>query len=73
VLTAAAVNWTPGGVTIGDVRPLFALHARPVVRLDGYPYDVSGDGQRFLVNLVSDTRTTEPLALLVNWTGALPR
>jgi hypothetical protein len=38
------------------------------------PYDVSVDGQRFLVNtLTEDTTSTAPITLVVNWTAALKK
>jgi hypothetical protein len=35
------------------------------------PYDVIPDGNRFVINTVSETNT--PLTLVVNWTGRLAK
>jgi hypothetical protein len=32
-----------------------------------YPYDVAGDGQRFLVPAVPQKSTPRPLIVIVNW------
>jgi hypothetical protein len=70
---AATVNGEATRFEAGAARPLFEVHARPQVTLGDYPYDVSGDGQRFLVNtLVADT-TSSAITLVVNWTAALKR
>ena len=35
-------------------------------------YDVTGDGQRFLVNSISDG-SESPVTVVINWTAALRR
>jgi len=32
-----------------------------------YPYDVSADGQRFLVNTIVEATALPPITLVVNW------
>jgi tricorn protease-like protein len=56
---------------VGAVRPLFAINP-PSGR---YPYDVSADGQRFLVNTSSevDAASTQPITVVLNWPAALRR
>ena len=54
-------------------RPLFATHPRPMVTLGDYPYDVSADGQRFLVNTVVDETASTAITLVVNWTAGLKK
>jgi Tol biopolymer transport system component/predicted Ser/Thr protein kinase len=49
-------------------RELFPL---PVVDTGNMPYDVSGDGQRFLVRAIPPSASTEPLRVIVNWPGLL--
>jgi eukaryotic-like serine/threonine-protein kinase len=39
---------------------------------NGFPYDVSADGQRFLVDRAEEA-TAAPLYLMVNWTAALKK
>ena len=36
-------------------------------------YDVTRDGQRFLVNSAVDPGTAEPIFVVLNWTAGLPR
>lgn len=36
-------------------------------------YDVSADGQRFLVNTVVDEGTSGPITLVVNWPALLKK
>ena len=50
------------------MKPLFDTKARGNAR---YAYDVTPDGQRFLVNVVREEASIEPLTLAVNWTAAL--
>jgi Tol biopolymer transport system component len=54
---------------IGNVHPLFECH--PNRRSRGSAYDVSNDGQRFLVSINADTSMT-PATLVTNWTAGLP-
>jgi Tol biopolymer transport system component len=72
-LMAVDVKATTGRLEFGVPRPLFAIRPRPAVRLDAYPYDVSRDGQRFIVNtLVEDTASTA-ITVVLNWTDSLPK
>jgi hypothetical protein len=50
---------------------LFAPPLRPPVRLDAYAYDVSSDGQRFLVNTLIDEPAAVTITLVVNWTSGV--
>jgi hypothetical protein len=51
------------------VRPLFQ---RQVRTLGGNPYDVSGDGLRFLVNSIPPAeQNNAPITLVTNWTAGL--
>jgi hypothetical protein len=70
-LTAAVVNGQASSFVVGPARPLFKLPLRPMVRLDAYLYDVSPDGQRFLVNTFVEETTSTAITLVVNWTAGL--
>jgi hypothetical protein len=70
-LTAAVVNGQGSSFVVGAARPLFPLPLRPMVRLDAYLYDVSPDGQRFLVNTFVEETTSVAITLVVNWTAGL--
>jgi serine/threonine protein kinase/Tol biopolymer transport system component len=69
-LTAAEIDITGDEARVGAVVALFDSRAGIQQR---YPYDVSHDGQRFLINmrLEGGERAPTPITLLVNWTAAL--
>jgi hypothetical protein len=64
---AAEVGGRESGFDVGSVRALFQTQARINQR---YMYDVSADGQRFLVNTLVE-QAVQPITLVVNWIGAL--
>ena len=66
---AAAVNGAGSAFEVGTVRPLFDVRS-------GGPrsvYDVSPDGQRFVVNTLVEEAAAVPITLVVNWATALSR
>ena len=66
-LMAAAVTANGSRFDVGAVQRLFEV---PVV--DGYwPYDVSPDGQHFLVNTLEGE--VAPLTIVVNWPAGLKK
>ena len=68
-LMVAAVNGQGAAFEVGAVGPLFE-QMRPTGQR--YIYDVSPDGQRFLVNTVGNqTAPTTPITVVVNWTAGL--
>jgi eukaryotic-like serine/threonine-protein kinase len=55
----------------GSPTPLFQVHARaPVSSSDQFSYDVSRDGQRFLVNRYLKPDHVQPLTVVLNATAA---
>lgn len=69
-LMAAEVSGRASGFDVGAVRPLFQAR----LRTDrGYGYAVSADGQRLLVNTITELETTAPMTLVVNWMAGLKR
>ncbi len=52
---------------VGAVRALF--ETRP--QKPGYVYDVSADGQRFLIATTFSEKNSSPVTLVVNWTAGL--
>jgi len=63
---------TVAGFSAGAPAPLFQAHPRqPVSYLDIFAYDVTRDGQRFLIN--TETRSTEtvPVTVISNWPAKL--
>ncbi|HEV2985213.1 MAG TPA: protein kinase [Vicinamibacterales bacterium] len=71
MVTAVAVNAHEATFDVGATRPLFVAHLRPTVRLDTFPYAVSPDGQRFLINTFVEDATSTPITLAINWLAAL--
>jgi Tol biopolymer transport system component len=60
-----------GNLRIDEPRRLFNVRLRPMGRLDAYSYDVTGDGQQFLMNTFVEEATSTGLTLLVNWPAAV--
>jgi hypothetical protein len=58
---------------IGAGRPLFTMRTRPQARLDSYNYDVSADGQRFLVNTFVEQSTSSAVSIVINWPASMTR
>ncbi len=67
-LMAAAVK-SESSVEVSVVRSLFTIRPRAGA---GRAYDVSADGQRFLVNALVDV-PEPPVTLVVNWVAGLAR
>jgi Tol biopolymer transport system component len=69
-LVSAAVNGAGSAFEVGAVRPLFDTRASG----PGFLYDVSADGQRFLVNtLAEEVSASAPITLVVNWPALLKK
>jgi hypothetical protein len=66
----AAVNGRGSTFEVGAVRPLFQTAASFGTRR---PYDVSADGQRFLINTVPQQPSSSPITVVLNWTAGLQR
>jgi len=70
-LMAATVTARDTGFEVGAIKPLFA------VRPSGTPrnsYQVSADGQRFLVNMgPAQSATPTPITVVVNWTAGFKK
>ena len=65
---AAAVRTSASGFETSTPRALFALGARPPIRLDAYGYDVLPDG-RFIVNRLLAQPGTSMITIVLNWTA----
>lgn len=53
---------------------LFQTHRRiPISSQDTYSYDVSADGQRFLIATQLDESAVAPLTVLLNWASAMEK
>jgi len=62
------VNGQSSQFDVGNGRSLFPVRPRRE-RLDAFPYDVTSDGLRILVNTFVE-EVTPPITLIVNWTAA---
>ena len=68
-LMSAEVNGKGGIFEVGAVKPLFQTRAVSPAML----YDVTADGQRFLVINSVEEEESSPLTLVVNWNAGLKR
>jgi Tol biopolymer transport system component len=69
MLMAAEVDGSGATFRVGTVRPLFQTQRTGA----GYQYDVSADGQRFLINTLPEDAEPAPITVVVNWTAGLQR
>jgi Tol biopolymer transport system component len=68
-LMAAAVDGKAGTFEVGVVKPLFQTR----VTGSRYEYDVSADGQRFLINTAPVQAASAPITVVLNWTAGLKK
>ena len=66
---AVEVQGVGDRLDVGQPRPLFTLRARATARLDAYPYDISADGQRVVVNALVDDPTSASITVMFDWTA----
>jgi len=72
-MMAVAVT-TDASFKAGSPVALFQTHRRqPVSAQDVFSYDVSGDGQRFLINTKVDEANAAPLSVLLNWVSEMEK
>ena len=69
-LMVASVNGKGPSFEVGAVKPLFDTRVFTGLR---YPYDVTADGQRFLVNSLPGQVSSAPVTVVVNWTAGLKK
>jgi hypothetical protein len=68
------VDVTPGPpFKVGVPKALFQIRALGANDLIGSAWDVSPDGQRFLVNTASEQQSVAPLTVLTNWQAKLKK
>jgi Tol biopolymer transport system component len=70
VLMAASVDGTGPSFVARSPRPVLQADA---ISGGGFPYDVSADGQRILVNVLPQTSASSPITVVVNWASQLDR
>jgi len=64
LMSALVSDHGGGSLEVGAVQPLFETRARTNRR---FMYDVSADGQRFVVNALVGEAASQPITLVVNW------
>jgi len=58
----------------GSPLVLFQTHLRqPISAQDVFSYDVTGDGQKFLVNTKVDEPNAAPLSIILNWASEMEK
>lgn len=67
---SAEISEQGASLVIGKVAPLFQANPIPS---PGRPYDVSADGQKFVVATQGVQQTSKPLTLVVNWPALLKK
>ena len=68
---AVEVKGQGATLEVGAARVLFDV--RPGNPTSGYQYDVTSDGQRFLVNISVDQKASSPITVVINWTADLKK
>ena len=58
----------------GSPVVLFQTHLRqPISAQDVFSYDVTGDGQKFLVNTKVDEANAAPLSIILHWASEMEK
>jgi hypothetical protein len=71
-IVAVTITEKPGSLEVGRPVPLFTFRPTPRTYRQGMiEFDVTPDGQRFLLNAAAD-ENVRPLTLLQNWSALLP-
>jgi len=70
-LMAATVTSTESTFDVAAIQPLFKTRRKLLQNGAGAPYDVTGDGRRFLVNTRLEEIGPAPLTIVLNWTAGL--
>jgi Tol biopolymer transport system component len=65
---------TKNNFEAGSPVALFQTHLRqPISAMHMVSYDLSGDGQKFLINTKVDELNTAPLSIILNWASEMER
>jgi len=70
-MTAVEVIGGGSGFSVSTASPLFSVTIRD--QFIGIPYDVSPDGQRFLINTFVDQTTPPSISLILNWPALIKK
>jgi hypothetical protein len=56
----------------GGMGEVYKTHTRqPISSMDVFSYDVTADGQRFLINTRLDDPDAAPVSIILNWASDL--
>ena len=69
-LMAASINGKGTGFEVAAVKPLFATR---IGTGGNYRYDVSADGQRFLIDTITEQEASMPITIVLNWNAGLKK
>jgi len=72
-LMSAAVDGRGSSFEVGAVKLLFQTTALNFALGGRSPYDVSADGQRFLIITMAEQAASAPITLVVNWMAGMRR
>jgi len=65
---------TGAGFQAGSPIALFQAHRRlPISSQDIFSYDVTADGQRFLIAKRLDEANAAPLSVVINWSSEMEK
>ena len=70
---AVPVDTVGGEFRAGTPTPLFAIRTQGIVTNQPRNFEVSADGQRFLVNTVVGDSDHAPIEMIVNWPALLKK
>jgi len=68
-IMSAEITEQESSLLIGKVRSLFQIN--PVPFAGGSNYDVTSDGNKFVVASLAPSQVSEPLTVVINWTALL--
>ena len=71
-IASVAIEQRDGAIRPGAAKVIVEIQLRPS-RNDEREYDVTRDGQRFIINNLPRDRRSLPIAVVVNWPSELPQ
>lgn len=72
-MMSAETRLTPQAVAIGAPQELFPTAVPPDLGDNRFPWDVSADGNRFLLQQTASSENVAPLNVIVNWRSRLEK
>ena len=65
---------TAGNFEAGAPVTLFQTHTRQKISvMDAFSYDVTPDGQKFLINTRMEDTSAAPLSIVLNWASEIEK